>query len=219
MTSNAALNWLDGRGWLVLAGDVPASDSVRAHALGVAAADGGIAVIAIHGADADAEQLLADFEDLGAGAGFLVDLVADDDITLHDRLAEASVVIISDAGAATDVHSALYGAAVEGIQNAFENGAVVLVEGAGAMSFGTWMTLDDSGDVVTGLDWLRGAFVLPGTNQVADTSAAKMILTAQPHALAIGIGPGSALALGPDGQVEPWGQQQVTIALGPDFGA
>ena len=36
MASNAALHWLDGRGWLVFAGGVQGDDVIRARALGIA---------------------------------------------------------------------------------------------------------------------------------------------------------------------------------------
>ena len=40
-------------------------------------------------------------------------------------------------------------------------------------------------------------------------------MTSEPGAVALGIGSDSALALGPDGQLEVWGEQQVDVALGP----
>jgi hypothetical protein len=43
------------------------------------------------------------------------------------------------------------------------------------------------------------------------------VLRDYPDAIAIGIGPGSALVLGPNGEVETWGKQQVTISLGPGY--
>ena len=217
MTRNAALNWLDGRGWLVLTGNAPASESIRARTLGIAAADGAVAVVAVHGEDAAAEQLLVDMEDLGAHAGYLVDVLAEDDLAVHEKLAEASVVIISAQDQATNVRSVIVGAAIEGIQTAFENGAVVLVEGPGAMAFGEWVVAEDG--IIAGLEWLRGTLVVPGAERVADVEIVQAVLAARRSGVAIGIGVESALALGPDGQVELWGRQQVTIALGPDFGA
>jgi cyanophycinase-like exopeptidase len=177
-----------------------------------------MAIVSVRSADTDAEQLLADLEDLGAQAGYLVDLFSEDDVALYDTLAGASVVVISGEDLATNVRSVMMGAAIEGIQTAFENGAVVLVEGPGGMAFGAWVVTDYS-EVTAGLDWLPGTLVFPGTERVAEVPVVKMLLAAQPSALAIGVGAGSAVALGPDGQVELLGQQQVTIALGPDFGA
>lgn len=218
MAGNAALRWLDGRGWLALAGDAPASDAIRARALGVAAADGGVAVVALRGADTDAEQLLADIEDLGAQAGYLVDLLAEDDTTIRAKLAEASVIVISADVDVHEVRSVLTGVAIEGIQIAFESGAVVLAEGPGAAAFGTWL-VGKSGEIVAGFGWLENALIVPGATSVSESPVAQEVMRVRPAALALGIGAESALALGPDGQVELWGEQQVAIALGPDFGA
>ncbi|MAS34555.1 MAG: hypothetical protein CL610_11140 [Anaerolineaceae bacterium] len=218
MPSNAVLRWIDGRGWLILAGDTPASDTVRARALAIAAADGGVAYLATQGVDAAAEQILNDMEAIGAGAGYLVDVLTEDDVVIHDKLADAGLIVIGGDPSVTNVRSALVGAAIEGIQIAYENGAVVLAEGPAAMAFGEWVMLDD-GQIGTGMSWLEGALVVPGVPGVADTEAAAVVMRNQPAAIAIGVGDGSALALGPDGEVEPWGDQQVSIALGPDFGA
>jgi hypothetical protein len=218
MASNAALQWQDGRGWLVLAGSTPASDAVRGRALAIVAADGGIAYLATRGVDAAAEQIMSDMEDLGAPTGYLVDVLSEDDSEIQNKLAEASMVVIGGDSSVTNVRSALLGAAIAGIQRAFENGAVVLAEGPGAMAFGAWLLQDDD-QMNTGLGWLRSGLIVPGIASVSESPVTRVVIAAQPAAIAIGIGTGSALALGPDGQVEPWGEQQVSIALGPSFGA
>jgi hypothetical protein len=218
MASKAALRWRDGRGWLILTGATPSGDEIRGRALRIAAADGGVAYVATQGTNQAADQLLADMADLGAQSGFLVDVLTEDDETIRERLAEAGMIVIAGDASVTNVRSVLLGAAIAGIQAAFENGAVVLVEGPSAMAWGGW-TMLDSGEITTGLDWLRGALVVPGSASVGEAPETQGIMHAQPGAIAVGIGPNSALALGPDGEVEPWGQQEVSIALGPTFGA
>src|SRR5690606_20797492 len=113
MASNAALQWQDGRGWLVLAGS--ASDTVRARALGIAAADGGIAYLATQGVNASVEQILTDMEDLGAPSGYLVDVLTEDDSVIQSKLAEASMIVIGGDPSVTNVRSALLGAGIAGI--------------------------------------------------------------------------------------------------------
>lgn len=216
MASKAALQWQDGRGWLVLAGG--ANEAVRARALAIGAADGGIAYLATQGANAAVEQILTDMEDLGAPSGYLVDVLAEDDTMIQTRLAEASMIVIGADDGVNNVRSAVLGAALTGIQQAFENGAVVLAEGSAAMTFGAWLMQED-GQVKTGFGWLRDGLIVPGITSVSESPITRIVLAAQPSALAVGIGAGSALALGPDGEVETWGEQQVSIALGPSFGA
>jgi predicted LPLAT superfamily acyltransferase len=216
MASNAALQWQDGRGWLVLAGS--ASDTVRARALGIAAADGGIAYLATQGVNASVEQILTDMEDLGAPSGYLVDVLTEDDSVIQSKLAEASMIVIGGDPSVTNVRSALLGAGIAGIQEAFENGAVVLAEGLAAMAFGTWL-LQDDGQINSGVGWLSSGLIVPGIASVSESPVTRIVMAAQPSAIAIGIGAESALALGPDGEVQTWGEQQVSIALGPTFGA
>jgi hypothetical protein len=206
MPAQNVFRWLDGRGWLVLAGGGETGD-IRAQALGRASADGGLACISLKGDP----LLLDDLEDLGAPSGYLVDLNTEDDKTIHDRLAEAGIIVIDSAPSVKEARSSLRGAAIEGIQQAFENGAVVLVEGVTAAAFGGWVLLS-GGEVTEGLEWLENALVAPAIPDLA--TYARPVLIAQPSAIAVGIGQGSALALGPDGEVETWGEKRVTIALG-----
>src|SRR5690606_1627156 len=215
MPAHAIFQWLDGRGWLILSGGADVGGEVRAAALSRASADGGIACIALSSDPAAGDHLLDDVEDLGAPSGYLVDVAAEDDQTVQTKLGEASVIILLTDGTAEAVRSALKGAAIEGIQTAYQNGAVVLAEGACAMAFGGYL-VTPGGSVAPGLGWLASSLVLPGVESAAEQ--AKDLLAVQPNGIAVGIGVGSALALGPDGQVETWGKGPVTVALGADFG-
>jgi hypothetical protein len=205
MPSVNVLRWIDGRGWIVLAGG--ADDDVRALAINRSSADGGIAVIAL---DGSGERLSDDLGDLGAPSSYAVDVFTEDDEAIETKLAEAGVVLVSSASSASEARSTLRGAAITGMQQAYANGAVILLEGESAAAFGSWIA-----PVGDGLEWLEGALILVG---VQDTAArAKLVFDVQPTAVALAIEPGSALALGPDGQIEPWGRGQVTVALGSAF--
>jgi hypothetical protein len=212
MPSNNVFHWPDGRGWLVFSGGV--DDDIRATALGRTAADGGIAYVPMGGDLDSAERMLEDMLDLGAPSGYLVDVNSEDDATITAKLSDAGMVIIEAADDAVEARSVLLGAAIEGIQEAYQNGAIVLVEGASVMAFGAWIVAND-GKLVVGLDWLEASLIAPGVTSAA--AWARDILLSQPLAFAVGIGVGSALALGPDGQVETWGSREVTVALGRNF--
>jgi hypothetical protein len=207
MASNNVLRWKDGRGWLVLSGS--ASSDVRAQALGRSAADGAVAYIG-------GEQAMADMEDLGAPTGYLVDIFAEDDSTLQERIGDAGIVVVGSDAHPGQLRSGLMGAAAQGIETAFGNGAVILAEGQGAAIFGAWVAVE-SDEIVSGLDWLQSSLIVPGTASLAESGPAREILDAEPAAIVIGIGTGSALALGPDGEVETWGHKQVAIALGRSY--
>lgn len=216
MASSKVLHWLDGQGWLVLSATPGADSAVRAQALDRAAADGAVVYGSFGGDTAD--KALEDMESLGAPSGYVVDLLTEDDETIRTKLSEASIIVIGSNSPVEAVRSALLGAAVEGIQIAFENGAVILAEGAAASVFGSWVVLDDA-RITPGLAWLHRAVIIPDVTSVADSPAARSVLVSQPLGIAVGLGKGSALSLGPQGEVETWGSRRVTLVLGPGFSA
>ncbi|MBZ0283599.1 MAG: hypothetical protein K8L97_22880 [Anaerolineae bacterium] len=216
MARNNVLRWLDGRGWLVLSGGHTLGSEVRAQALGRAAADGGVAYINLGGNTGSGEQALADMDDLGAPPGYLVDVMTEDDQTIEGKLADAGIIVIEAGSNLIDVRSAMLGATVQGMQTAFQNGAVILAEGLSAGVFGEWVVLE-TGILTNGLKWLENGLVLPGVTAVSESVVGKSVLNSQPLAIALGIGAGSALALGPDGEIETWGNKQITVALGRDY--
>lgn len=216
MGGNNVLRWRDGRGWLVFSGAAEAGSEVRAQAIGRTAADGGVAYVSF-GSDTNvAEAALLDMEDLGAPSGYLVDVLSEDDDTIRTKLAEASMIVVESDADAKSIRSGLLGAAATGIESAYANGAVILAEGISTAVFGQW-TMFGIHQMIDGLGWLEQAIILPGVVAVAASTAGRAALGDRPTALALGIGVGSALVLGPDGEVELWGREQVTIALGPGF--
>ncbi len=214
MPSKSVFRWLDGRGWLVLSGGGDGASEIRAQALGRLAADGGVAYIPLSGNLETAEAVLEDMLDLGAPSGYLVDVSAEDDATITAKLADAGIIVIEASASAAEARSALLGAAVEGIQAAYEHGAVILAEGLSAMAFGDWLVKDD-GTVMPGLEWLDGALIAPGVTNAA--AWARELLLEYPLVFVVGIGASSALALGPDGQLEAWGDGEITVALGRSY--
>ncbi|MDX2160691.1 MAG: hypothetical protein SF162_05140 [bacterium] len=223
MPETNIFRWLDGRGWLVLSGrltdDDPAANKgdvgdVRSLVLARSAADGGVACISLAGGAASADALLDALEDLGAPSGYIVDVFAEDDQTLEARLADAGVIVIDSAADGETARSALIGAPKDGIQAAYLNGAMILVEGHSIAAFGEWAIRPD-GTLAPALEWLSGAVILPSAVQLADQ--VREALELEPAAIAVGISEGSALAFGPDGQVEVWGRGQVAVALGTAY--
>jgi hypothetical protein len=165
-----------------------------------------------------ADEALADMQSLGARSGYIVDLFSEDDETVRTKLSEASIIVVASQGAAEDVRSALLGAAIEGMRIAFTNGAVILAEGVAASAFGSWIVRDDA-PVIPGLAWFFNTVIIPDVPSATESPSAKSILVQQPHGIAVGLGKGSALALGPHGEVETWGTRLVTLALGYGFSA
>ena len=207
---NQILRWREGLGWLVLSGGVDTLREVRAQALGRIAAGGGIAYIGLD--DDDYDDLIEDMGELGAPTGYLVNIMTEDDETIRDRLHDAAMVFIPDHYRPEVLLPALPGAANDGIKAAYERGAIVLAEGTSATLMGAKVLLE-TGIAVDGLGWLEDSFVVPAITSIADSEAARAILSTHVANVAIGIDVGSALALGPSEQVETWGDSVVTVAL------
>lgn len=205
--------WRDSRGWLVLAGskdeDIQAQALERAHAgrplaFVYAASD-------IETADRELERL----EELGAPTGYLVDVLAEDDETVIQHLGEAGMIVLGDGASLDQLRGGLLGAASEGMVAALEAGALLLAEGVAAQALGALLTARADGK--PGLGWVEGVAVMPHFERDDARARLKEILLAHPDAIGLGIGSGSALALGPNGEVEAWGKREITVMLGSSF--
>lgn len=201
--------WRDGRGWLVLSAGPDRTGEIRGTALGRAAADGAVACVAVSADPAAADRLLDDVEDLGAPSGYIVDIMAEDDHTIEDRLGEAGVIVLTADHDADSVRSALTGAALRGIEAAHGRGAVVVIEGVCALLFGGWYPGPDA-EFHEGFSWLANAVVTIGA---ALDTAAEYAVSSTGYAFQLQIEPGSAIAFGPDGEIELWGRKQVKVLL------
>jgi hypothetical protein len=214
MAGSNILQWIDGRGWLVFSGGAAVDTEIRARVLARATADGGVAYISINAPEH--ASALEDMDDLGAPAGYLVDVLVEDDDMIRKHLKESGIVVVEDTRSVTDLHGGLLGAAIDGMRAAFEKGAIVLVEGAGIAAFGKWL-ISESGEITPGLEWIANTLIVPTVASLGESEALRAVGKEDARVIAIGIGPTSALALGPDGQIELWGDRQVTIALGPGY--
>lgn len=216
MPSRNVFRWIDGRGWLVFCGGDDGTGEVRAIALERASAGVSVAYIWV-GSDAG-EAVLDDMESLGGPTGYVVNVMTEDDETIERLVSEAGMVVIGGDAPLSEIRAGLMGAAVDGIHTAFENGAVILVEGPSISVFGAWMVLEND-NIVDGVAVLENAVLLSDVTSAAASEEGRVALRAQPAAIAVGVGRGAALALGPEGEVETWGLQQVSVALGSHYTA
>jgi len=213
--SENTLQYTSGRGWLILSGGNTAGSPIRADALARAKSYGITAYIST--ADDGGDSLLDDMEDLGARSGYFIDPEYDEDEDIIEEIKTASLVIIELGSSVDSLYKMLKGAALEGIRQAYERGAVVLIEGLAVNLFGRWI-VTDNGEIKDGFDWVKNAFIEPQSTGVEDSRAVRAVLNEIADAVAINIDSGSALALGPDGAVEVWGEEKkVTISLGRKY--
>jgi len=207
------LNWLDGLGWLVLSGgEADVSSPIRAKAL-ARAASGGALYISL--AADEGEALQEDLEDLGAPAGFVLDLKEEPDVLLK-QMSEVTLIVVEGGDSLDEVYEALSGAPLEGLRTAYEEGTVILLEGMAVNLLGKW-AMTDEGSVLDGIEWVTNAFLEPGVGNIGDSPALQAILSEQDQAVGVAIGLGSALALGGGGDLEAWGEEEVVVALGRGY--
>lgn len=218
MPQQHIFRWRAGGGWLVLSGGGPSDSdegsSIIAHMLGHTHSLGPIAYIwAANDPDtADAEMDL--LRDLGARTGYLVDIVTEEDDLLFTQLGEAGVIILGDGPNTQTLYDALPGVVLTSILGAFTRGATVFAIGQSAALWGTVRLVDDT--VQPGLAWLTSALILPGyTPDHADMLREGIIVSAASYGL--GLGAGAAIAFGPRGEVEVWGNRAITITLGQEY--
>lgn len=208
--------WQEGQGWIVLAGATePYSEAqadIRARLIGLASADGALACIDLSGDLIAADRLLDDLGDLGAPAGYIVDLASDDDETLHERLSDASIIVLAGEPEGQNAYSALVGAAIEGIAAAHRNGAAILAETGAAAALGLQIFAPEEARVNPGFGWFSNAAIM--ALNATETDFTRMTLAGTPGLNAIGLGENSAIVFGPDGEIETWGARQIKVVLG-----
>lgn len=214
MPARGLLQWLDGAGWLVFSGGDAAGSPLRAQALARAGADGGALYISL--AEDEGEALQDDMEDLGAPAGYVLDIPAEQADAIIKQLTEASIIVIEVGENLNPLYDLLKGAPLTGLQAAYERGAIILVEGLAINVFGGWL-MTDSGEILAGFGWLKNAFLEAGVTGADESRAVQDVLAELPDCIAIEIGVGSAFALGAAGDIEIWGEKQVTISLGKSY--
>ena len=209
MTGLAPFSWRSGEGWLVLSGGAHPMSEIRAMAL--SRCNSGADIACITQADEVGDAVMDDLAELGAPTGYHIDLAEPDNNLIYEQITSAGLIVIA-AHCADSLRSALRQTAVHALKHAFSSGTLLLCEGAAASLFGEqrWSAADG---VMRGLNFVSGAVIVPAGADSGD-HVARLVQNALPELAVIGLASGSALALGPGGQLETWGSHDVTVRLG-----
>ena len=207
----APFSWPDALGWLVLSGRPDALSEIRAQALSRYNAAGAIAYISLAGDLGDA--LMDDMAELGAPAGYLVDLDELDANEIHQRLSTAGMIVIEAPSHADELTCLLTHTVKSALKTALDDGALLLLEGAAASLAGEHR-LTERGSIAPGLHFLHNALIAPNASGLAGNEWIQTVQRDLPALSVMALAPGSALALGPAQQIETWGDGEVTINLG-----
>lgn len=211
--------WKDGAGWLIFSGYPSTSPNVRPSVLERIQIDGGVAYVCMDGDMQATERVLEDFQEWGAPSGYVVDLLAEDDETLQQRLAEAGLIVLSSISLHPSLaYPYLLGAAIKGIEIAYQSGASLYVEGAAVSAFGK-LFINKDNEIVHGFEWLKNSLLVashPDLNGFERDM--REILTTEPFIMQLKLGNDSAIGFSATGEFVLLGNREITISLGSMFG-
>jgi cyanophycinase len=148
----------------------------------------------------------------GAPEGYVVPITSRD--AAHDA---RNVALLRDAGViyfggGDTIHlfASMTGTpALNAVAEAYERGAVVIGMSAGAIALSAWGVSMGAG-VLRGWDWLPGVLVSVH-HDASRERAFDSAMREHPDMLGLGLPEDAALALGPDGQIEWWGEREIVI--------
>jgi len=222
MTRAGPLSWATGLGWFVLHGGRGPQGEGQAQIddriLALADFSRPIVYLPTAGeSPAVGESILEDYASLGAPRGYVVPVFEEAGARREENctlLAEAGVVILGDGDALRLVRVLKDSLALRGIAEAFISGAVIAGVGAGAACMGERLVRADGPDgSEQGWGWVESAVIIPRFTGSAQQSDLQALLRARPGLIGLGIPQETALALGPQGEVETWGLSEATVVV------
>ncbi len=210
MSTATPFNWLETNGWLVLSGAPDALGEIRARAL--SRYDGSSAIAYISLAADLGDALMDDMAELGAPSGYLVDLDECDNNEIYERLSAAGMIVIEADFNAESLGGLVSQTISSALKAALERGALILFERAAASIAGE-RRLNACGEWTAGLNFIQNALISPSAERDPEGDLPRGDCCALPDVPIIDFALGAALALGPGGQIETWGDGEVTISL------
>jgi cyanophycinase len=228
MTQAGPLRWRTGNGWLVLVGGASdawrTTEAIDRNAIEAMSDETPIVFVPAAGGPPDTGQsFLERYTALSAPPGYVVPIVdkasASDPANVR-RLAQAGLIYLAGGQAQKLIDAILGTPSLDAIAAAFASGAVIVGMCAGAIALAEWgVSSDEVAGLVKGWDWLPNTIVAPHYTAPQNSEALRGALLAHPDRLGLGIPDDTALALGPDGEVQTWGRGQIGVTLGSRFKA
>jgi cyanophycinase-like exopeptidase len=215
--------WRQGSGWLVLiggsSGTWPPTEPIDRAAIERMNSAAPIAFVPAAGCPPDyGESFLETYARLGARDGYVVSVR--DSASAHDqenaRLLQRAGLIYFGGGDTRLLLASMAGSpALDAIVSAYEAGAVVVGMSAGAIALAAYGVSLGAG-VLAGWGWLPKTLVSVHHTPARDEALA-LALRDHPDTVAIALPEHTALAVGPSGEVQHWGEPGITITPGAEF--
>lgn len=225
MPQQGPLQWLDGEGWLVLIGGgdwrLGETDPIDAQLLSLANLDRPIVVLLAEGSRADADEVLEHYTLLGGpgGEAFSLAETTRDQFQIPEFLAllqEAGTLILIGENPLPLVNNLVNTPALRTIVEGYSTlqGLTLVGVGAGAAALGRWVfTPQPPHQQAMGFGFLMNAVVVPHFTGTENSPILRALPQIGGNLLGLGIPDRTALALGPRGQFEMWGEGQVTAVV------
>jgi hypothetical protein len=227
MPQKGPVRWLDGEGWLVLLGGGDwrrgETDQVDAQLLSVANLDRPMIILTGGGRSSEAEAILDHYTQMGGpgGQAFALSEFA----SSHGQLdTPEALTLIQEAGIiylggedpftlVTHLHESL---ALRRIVEGYSTlqGLTLIGAGAGAAALGRWVfTPEPPHQQAMGLGFVMNAVVVPHFTTTENSPILRALPQIGDDLLGLGIPDRTALALGPQEQLELWGEGQITAVV------
>lgn len=218
------IEWREGKGRLVLIGGT--SDQWRTTelldraAIELMPANMPIAFVPAAACPPDyGTSFLAAYKRLGAPGGYIVP-ISDRESAYGAQnaalLREAGLIYFGGGESPALLASMTDTPALEAVAEAYERGAVVVGMSAGAIGLSTRGVSMGAG-VLQGWGWLPRALV--AVHHSAEREAAfDAAMREHPDMLGLGLPEDAGLVLGPRGQIESWGDEEIVVKRGATFG-
>jgi hypothetical protein len=230
MPQKGPVRWLDGEGWLVLLGGGDwrsgETDQVDAQLLSVANLDRPMIVLIGGGRSSEAEAILDHYTQMGGPGGdaFALSEFADSASSYRQLDAPEVLTLIQEAGIiylggedpialVANLHESL---ALRHIVEGYSTlQALTLIGvGAGAAALGRWVfTTEPPHQQAIGLGFVMNAVVVPHFTATENSPILRALPQIGDNLLGLGIPNKTAMALGPQEQLEMWGEGQVTAVV------
>ncbi len=212
-----------GRGWLVLlggsSGTWPPTEPIDRAAIERMDRTRPIAFVPAAGCPPDyGESFLQTYKRLGAHDGYVVDVR--DSASARDPenalLLERAGLVYFGGGDTTRLLASMTATpALDAIASAYEAGAVVVGMSAGAIALAAYGVSLNFG-VLQGWGWLSKTLVSVHHTPQRDEALARTHRD-RPQTIAIALPEHAALAVGPNGEVEEWGEPGITMTPGAGY--
>jgi len=225
MPIQGPLHWLDGEGWLVLLGGGDwrngSTDQADAQLLSVANLDRPMLVLMAEGSRTAAEETLEHFTTLGGpgGEAYTLETLTRDYLETPGFLTllmEAGILYLGGENPLPLVNTLVNTEAFRQIVEGYSTlqGLTIVGAAAGAAALGHWVfTSRPPYQQALGLGFVMNTVVVPHFTRTEDSPILRALPKLGDSLLGLGVPDGTALALGPNGQVEMWGEGQVTAVV------